>query len=79
MRYRRGVIVQRHWWNGNATPRGRRDVYIRSDGERWDVMAQIGGADGRSKVQECPSSAAAAILAAAWRGGSVGWRELALA
>jgi hypothetical protein len=68
-------MVQRHWWNGSKTARGRRDVYIRSDGQRWDVLVQIGGAAGRSQVQDCPSSSSAMIVADAWRGSGDGWRE----
>ncbi|MGS2616609.1 hypothetical protein ACVCAH_19085 [Micromonospora sp. LZ34] len=68
--------LEQHWWNGDPTPRGRRDVYIRTDGQRWEVQAQIGGASGKSRVQGCPSRAAAAILASAWRGSQPSWREL---
>jgi hypothetical protein len=68
-------MVQRHWWNGNSSARGRRDVFIRSDGQRWEVKAQIGGAAGRFQVQECPSKASAVIVANAWRGTGA-WREL---
>ncbi|MER7443568.1 MULTISPECIES: hypothetical protein [Micromonospora] len=70
------MIVEQHWWNGDRTVRGRRDVYIRTDGQRWEVQAQIGGESGRSRVQECPSRAAATILADAWRGNHPAWREL---
>ncbi|MEV0155414.1 hypothetical protein AB0H57_16960 [Micromonospora sp. NPDC050686] len=70
------MILEEHWWNGDATARGRRDVYIRTDGQRWEVQAQIGGAQGRSEVLECSSRSSASILAGAWRGGSPGWREL---
>ena len=68
--------VERHWWNGDRTASGRRDVYIRTDGHRWEVKAQAGGDNGRSKVQECPSHSSAEILAGAWRGGRPGWREM---
>ena len=71
-------MVQHHWWNGNPTPRGRRDVYICTDGLRWEVRVQIGGISGPSKVQECPSRGSAAILANAWKGSSPAWRELQL-
>jgi hypothetical protein len=71
-------MVQRHWWNGSSTTRARRDVYIRSDGRRWDVLVQIGGASGRYRVQECPSSSSAVIVADAWRGSDNSWRELQL-
>jgi hypothetical protein len=74
--YGKPVKVQRHWWNGNRSPRGRRDVYIRSDGESWEVEAQAGGAGGRSRVQQCPGQASAEILAKAWIGDSPGWREI---
>jgi hypothetical protein len=70
------VRVERHWWNGNLGQRTRRDVYIRSDGQHWEVEAQMGGADGRSTVQQCPGQASALILAGAWRGGRSEWREL---
>ncbi len=70
--------IERHWWNGITSPRGRRDVYILTDGERWDVKAQMGGESGRFKIQECPSLASATILARAWRGSGMGWREQVL-
>ncbi|RKN45533.1 hypothetical protein [Micromonospora endolithica] len=70
------MIVEKHWWNGDPTARGRRDVYIRRAGERWEVLAQIGGAQGRSKLQECPSRSSAVILASAWRGSGSSWREI---
>jgi hypothetical protein len=73
--YGRQVKVERHWWNGSLSPRERRDVFIRSDGQRWDVMAQVGGTGGRSKVHLCPGRATAEILADAWRGGN-DWREV---
>jgi hypothetical protein len=71
-------MVQRHWWNGSSTTRARRDVYIRSDGDQWDVLVQIGGATGRYQVQECPSHSSAVIVADAWRGSDTGWREIPL-
>ena len=74
--YGRWVIVEEHWWNGEASARGRRDIYIRTDGRRWEVQAQIGGTRGRSEVLECFSRSSASILARAWRGGNPAWREL---
>jgi hypothetical protein len=71
------VKITRHWWNGNSSNRGRRDVFIRSDGDRWDVMVQIGGAAGRAQIQECPGRASAVILARAWRDPASAWRESA--
>jgi hypothetical protein len=71
------VIVEHHWWNGTVSSRFRRDVFIRSDGDRWDVMVQIGGATGPTKTQECPGRASAKILAGAWRGNGAAWKEMA--
>ncbi|MEV6596343.1 hypothetical protein AB0M36_05675 [Actinoplanes sp. NPDC051346] len=70
------VMIQRHWWNGGRSTRFRRDVYIRSDGQRWDVLAQIGGPAGRSRVHECPSGSSALIVANAWRGSDSSWQEV---
>jgi hypothetical protein len=78
VRYGLAVRVERHWWNGNQSLRGRRDVFIRTDGQRWEVVAQAGGTAGRSKLHRCPSRASAEILAEAWLGGRPEWRELAL-
>jgi hypothetical protein len=72
------VRVERHWWNGDRGPRSRRDVYIRTDGQRWEVEAVVGGIGGRSKVQQCPGEASARILADAWLAGRPGWREMAV-
>ena len=33
--------IERHWWNGITSPRGRRDVYILTDGERWDELWRL--------------------------------------
>jgi hypothetical protein len=74
--YGQRVRIERHWWNGNRSSRGRRDVYIRTDGLRWEVEAQTGGNAGRSKVHPCPGRASAEILADAWLGGRPEWREL---
>jgi hypothetical protein len=71
------VKVERHWWNTIPSPRGRRDVYIRTDGHRWEVVAIAGGENGRSKTHPCPGRATAEILASAWRGTGGEWRELA--
>jgi len=70
------VRIERHWWNGSRGQLTRRDVYIRTDGERWEVEAQVGGAEGRSKVQQCPGRASAHILANAWLAGRTDWREM---
>ncbi|BEL10916.1 hypothetical protein GCM10010112_43580 [Actinoplanes lobatus] len=67
--------VEHHWWNGDVRL-ARRDVYVRTDGALWEVEAQMGGPEGKSKVQQCPGKASAMILADAWRGPRWRWREL---
>lgn len=69
------VRVEHHWWNGSVRL-ARRDVYVRTDGEFWEVVAQMGGPEGQSKVQQCPGKASALILADAWRGPRWQWRKL---
>lgn len=68
--------VERHWWNGQIGNRWRRDVFIRTDGQQWEVEARLGGDPGRSTVHQCPGQASATILADAWMGGAVGWQEI---
>ncbi|MEU3456583.1 hypothetical protein ABZ671_23720 [Micromonospora sp. NPDC006766] len=68
--------TERHWWNGNRTARGRRDVYIRTDGESWEVEARAGGDAGRSKIHECPGRQSAEILARAWMDGQSRWQVI---
>ncbi|GAA2693709.1 MULTISPECIES: hypothetical protein [Actinoplanes] len=67
--------VEHHWWNGDVRLQ-RRDVYVRTDGVLWEVEAQLGGPEGKSKVQQCPGRSSAMILADAWRGPRWRWREL---
>ncbi|MCW3839726.1 hypothetical protein ONA70_06405 [Micromonospora yasonensis] len=69
--------TERHWWNGNRTVRGRRDVYIRTDGESWEVEARAGGDAGRSKIHQCPGRQSAEILARAWMDGQSRWQAVA--
>ncbi|MER7007303.1 hypothetical protein ABT297_30270 [Dactylosporangium sp. NPDC000555] len=67
--------TESHWWNGDRTTRGRRDVYIRTDGESWEVEARTGG--GRSKIYQCPGRQSAEILAGAWMDGQSRWQAVA--
>jgi hypothetical protein len=69
------VRVEQHWWNGDVRL-ARRDVYVRTDGQLWEVEAQMGGPQGKSKVQQCPGKASALILADAWRGPRWQWRQI---
>lgn len=51
-------------------------MFIRTDGQLWEVEARAGGSEGRSKVQQCPGQISAEILADAWRGNRPEWQEL---
>jgi len=51
-------------------------VFVRTDGSLWEVEAQLGGPDGKSKVQQCPGKSSAMILADAWRGSRWQWRKV---
>lgn len=75
--YGRGVKTERHWWNGDRTVRGRRDVYIRTDGASWEVEARAGGGTGRSKIYQCPGRKSAEILAGAWMDPQSRWQVMA--
>jgi len=37
------------WWNGTWGRLVRRDVYLRRDGEHWEVELREGGSDGLSR------------------------------
>lgn len=77
MLYGQAVRLERHWWNGDRSVRGRRDVYIRTDGVYWEVQAQAGGGEGRSKTYQCPGRQSAEILAGAWMAGPTRWQLVA--
>ena len=49
--------VIRHWWNQQWGRLGRRDVYVRSDGTRFEVEVAQGGAEGRRWVARFDSLA----------------------
>lgn len=74
--YGERVRVEQHWWNGEAGLRRRRDVFIRTDGERWEVEARAGGGTGRSKVHHCPGRHSAEILAGAWMNADMQWQSM---
>jgi hypothetical protein len=71
------VIIERHWWNGDRSARGRRDVFIRTNGSRWEVEARAGCGSDWSRVDQCPGRRSAEILADAWMGNHQGWLLLA--
>jgi hypothetical protein len=42
-----GVETVGRWWNGSWGRLGRRDIWLSTDGRRWEVRFRDGGADGR--------------------------------
>nr|BFE64547.1 hypothetical protein GCM10020063_090730 [Dactylosporangium thailandense] len=39
--------VLHHWWNGSWGRLNRRDVYVRSDGDQFELELRLGGSEGR--------------------------------
>lgn len=71
------VRTVERWWNGTWGRMARRDVWLRTDGQRWDVWVRDGGADGRNEHTEYDTEAAARaalveLLEERWD-----WRRLA--
>lgn len=67
---------RRHWWNARWGRIGRRDVYLRADGDRWFVEARSGGSEGRSRWWELDSEDQALDLIRDLLSGSADWREI---
>jgi hypothetical protein len=68
---------RKHWWNGKWGRLVRRDVYLRTDGDRWHVEQRAGGAEGVSQFYEYGSEDEAYDLVRALLAGpDDNWREL---
>lgn len=67
---------RRHWWNARWGRIGRRDVYVRADGDRWFVEARSGGSEGRSRWWELDSEDQALDLVRDLLAGGEDWREI---
>jgi len=67
---------RRHWWNARWGRIGRRDIYLRVDGDRWFVQAREGGSDGRSRWWELAGEDEALELVQALMAGEEDWREI---
>jgi hypothetical protein len=46
------VQTVERWWNGSWGRMARLDVWLRTDGERWDVWIREGGAEGKNSHTE---------------------------
>ncbi|MFG2042158.1 hypothetical protein [Dactylosporangium sp. NPDC048998] len=47
--------VVRHWWNNAWGRLNRRDVFIRTDGETFELELRLGGADSRPPWRRFPT------------------------
>jgi hypothetical protein len=79
------VRTLRHWWNGatgdSAAEVVRRDVYLRTDGRRWEVEATEGAigehsARARSTRRTYSDEAEAQRVLDEWLGDRSGWQEV---
>lgn len=66
----------RHWWNAQWGRIGRRDIYLRVDGNQWYVEAREGGSEGRSRWWEFDGEDEALELVRALMAGDEDWREI---
>ena len=66
----------RHWWNGRWGRLARRDIYLRTDGDRYAVEAREGGADGTTRTWYPPTEEDALQLVDDLLSDQDGWREL---
>ena len=67
---------RKHWWNGKWGRIGRRDVFLRTDADRWYVERREGGAEGTSRFYEFDREDAAYDTVHALLDGPDRWREL---
>jgi hypothetical protein len=69
--------VIHHWWNGTWGRMSRRDVYIRTDDDTFEVEVRLGGSEGRRWRRECPTLQAATDEAARHLADDQHWRDIA--
>ena len=69
---------RKHWWNGRWGRLGRRDVFLRTDGDQWHVEQRAGGVDGVSRYVEFDTEDAAYDAVRALLAGQEDWRELSV-
>jgi len=67
---------RKHWWNGKWGRLARRDVFLRTDGDRWYVEQRAGGAEGISRFYEYGDEDAAYEAVRGLLVGPDTWREL---
>lgn len=64
------------WWNGARGRLARRDVWLRTDGERWQVELLVGGVEGHSSHWDFSDEAEARGLLRQLVEEEGGWRQL---
>ena len=67
---------RKHWWNGKWGRLARRDVFLRTDGDRWYVEQRAGGAEGTSRFFEYGDEDDACEAVRGLLAGPGNWREL---
>jgi len=67
---------RKHWWNGKWGRLARRDVYLRTDADRWYVEQRAGGAEGTSRFHEFDGEDEAYEAIRGLIAGMDPWREL---
>ncbi|WP_326550925.1 hypothetical protein [Micromonospora sp. NBC_01813] len=72
----RRVEQRKHWWNGSWGRLARRDVFLRTDADRWYVEARTGGAEGASRFTEYATEETAYDAVRHLLAGPGGWREV---
>lgn len=67
---------RKHWWNGSWGRLARRDVFLRTDADRWFVEARSGGAEGASRFTEYATEETAYDAVRHLLAGPGEWREV---
>ncbi|WP_238005816.1 hypothetical protein KZZ52_41385 [Dactylosporangium sp. AC04546] len=71
------VRTVEHWWNGVWGRLARLDVWLRTDGERWDVWVREGGVDsGRNRHTEYDDETSARVALADLLDAHHAWRRM---
>lgn len=69
--------VVRHWWNGSWGRLNRRDILLKTDGERWELETRLGGVEGKIKHFPVPDEAKALEVAQRWMSdGPFRWSDI---
>lgn len=70
------VQTVERWWNGTWGRLARVDVWLRTDGQRWDVWVREGGAEGKNSHREYDEESDARAALAALMDPRFRWRRL---